>query len=105
MIKNIDELRTVLDFHYFGKWSYGNPSKELDINEEWLVLTMISDNPLIADDKILEQCVSYQLAYYSTDPFSNIDEFFLDNELIYTFKQQTYISEEQGFQTVYEFFL
>ncbi len=103
MIKDLDELRDKLDVYYKGKWSVGETPRELEIDEEWIVLSFISGTVDVADDSIYKQNSLYQIAFYSTDPLANVDVFFLKNNIIYSLKTQTYIDAENGYQTIYEF--
>lgn len=102
MIENYEQLKDALDSKFKGTWSVGSVPKELEISEEWIVLSFIDDIPTIADNKIWQQHPRYQIAFYSMDQERNIDSFFIDNELIYTNKQQFYIDNEVGYQTIYE---
>lgn len=100
-----ENLKDALDLKFKGFWSIGVVPKELDFNERWIVLSFIDDIPTIADNVIYKQNQRYQLALYSTDIEDNIDDFFIDNELVYEMKTQLYIDLDNGYQTVYTFFL
>ena len=102
---NYDRLKELLNIKFGDNWINGKFEKGSTVPNGAVTIQFIDDTPLSADNKIYKQNPRYQLNYFNINIENSVDDFFLDNEIIYTNKSQFFNQEEECYQTNYTFYL
>lgn len=99
------QLKTLLTTVFGSNWAIGKFGQGVAIADGSVTLTFVDATTTVADNVIYRRSERWQLSYFAADPEADIDDFFIDNGLIYSLKTKINNEEDGFWQTTYTFYL